>query len=212
MCYYLNVQFQGQRFNTNSVSSSSSSLSSSSLSYNRYAAPSKALINASSFILKPLTSPSSRTFYLSFNNMFQKAVPTQNVTNLVSLPSFYCTQNVPFFLDTSYYSLTFYTIGQTGRFESHGEQIASNCKAISSSRSRNNVSCQDVTKAKTPRSGCRVHYVKKISHRFAHNLLKPKHYFMHYEYSKIKLHILSTQCVHVFCMYLRTNSHFHTIH
>ena len=28
--------------------------------------------------------------HLSFNNMFQRAVPTQDVTNPVSLPSFYC--------------------------------------------------------------------------------------------------------------------------
>jgi hypothetical protein len=31
--------------------------------------------------------------------MFWKEVPTQDVTNPVSLPSFYCMQNVPFFLD-----------------------------------------------------------------------------------------------------------------
>ena len=30
------------------------------------------------------------TYNLSFSNMFQKAVPTQDVTNPVSLPSFYC--------------------------------------------------------------------------------------------------------------------------
>jgi len=29
-------------------------------------------------------------FYLSFNNVIYKAVPMQDVTNLVSLPSFYC--------------------------------------------------------------------------------------------------------------------------
>ena len=30
------------------------------------------------------------TYILSFNSMFQKAVPTQDVTNPVNLPSFYC--------------------------------------------------------------------------------------------------------------------------
>ena len=30
------------------------------------------------------------SLYLSFNNVFQKAVPTQDMTNPVSLPSFYC--------------------------------------------------------------------------------------------------------------------------
>jgi hypothetical protein len=36
----------------------------------------------------------------SFNNVFQKAVPTQNVTNPINLPSFYCTLNIsPLLLD-----------------------------------------------------------------------------------------------------------------
>ena len=34
-------------------------------------------------------------FYLSFSNMFWKAVPMQNVTNPVILPSVYCTQGIP---------------------------------------------------------------------------------------------------------------------
>jgi hypothetical protein len=43
------------------------------------------------------SSSSSRPFYLSFNHVFQKAVPMQDVTNPVSLPSFYCMYDVPFF-------------------------------------------------------------------------------------------------------------------
>ena len=46
---------------------------------------------------------SSHTFYLPFNNMFQKAVPTQDVSNQVALPSFYCVQDVQFLLDTIHY-------------------------------------------------------------------------------------------------------------
>ena len=38
--------------------------------------------------------------FLSFKSVFQKPVPTQNVINLCSLPSCYCMQNVPFFLDS----------------------------------------------------------------------------------------------------------------
>jgi hypothetical protein len=50
------------------------------------------------------TSSSSRHFYpsscLSFNNAFQKAVPTWDVTNPVSLPSLYCMQDIPVLLDS----------------------------------------------------------------------------------------------------------------
>ena len=37
-------------------------------------------------------------FYLSFSNVFQKAVPTQDVFNPLSLPSFYYLQVIPLFL------------------------------------------------------------------------------------------------------------------
>ena len=53
-----------------------------------------------------LTSSSSSSchfqpfFYLSFNNMFQKGSPTQYVTNPVRFPNFYCTQDIPFLLDS----------------------------------------------------------------------------------------------------------------
>ena len=36
--------------------------------------------------------------YLPFNNIFQEAVPTQVVTNPVSLPSFQCVQDIPVLL------------------------------------------------------------------------------------------------------------------
>ena len=35
--------------------------------------------------------------YLSFNKAFQKAVPTQHVTDQITLPSFYCFQNILLF-------------------------------------------------------------------------------------------------------------------
>ena len=35
--------------------------------------------------------------------MFQKAVPTQHVTNPVNIPSFYCTQDIPLTLDSMQY-------------------------------------------------------------------------------------------------------------
>jgi hypothetical protein len=56
-----------------------------------------------------LTSPpsSSLPFYLSLNNVFQNAVPVQDVNNPISLPLFYCIQGVPFLLDPFKY---------TGRF------------------------------------------------------------------------------------------------
>jgi hypothetical protein len=56
-----------------------------------------------------LTSSSSSSghfylsFYISFKNVFYKTVPTQEVTNSVSLPSFlpsvYCMKKIPFLLD-----------------------------------------------------------------------------------------------------------------
>jgi hypothetical protein len=39
------------------------------------------------------------TLYLSFNNVFEKAVPTQDMTNVFSRISFCCIQNVPLLLD-----------------------------------------------------------------------------------------------------------------
>ena len=56
-----------------------------------------------------LTSSSSSSchfysaFYLSFNNLLQKAVSTQNVTNPVSLPFTYFIQDIPLILDCKYY-------------------------------------------------------------------------------------------------------------
>jgi len=52
--------------------------------------------------------------YLSFSTVFLKAVPTQDVTNPVSLPSFYCMQDIPLFLDPMLYFI-FHTIGPTER-------------------------------------------------------------------------------------------------
>ena len=37
--------------------------------------------------------------YISLNNVFLKAVPTQDVTSSVSLPSVYCLQDAPFLTD-----------------------------------------------------------------------------------------------------------------
>jgi hypothetical protein len=39
------------------------------------------------------------SLYLSFKNLFQKAVPTQNVTNPVSLPSVCCMYDIPLSID-----------------------------------------------------------------------------------------------------------------
>jgi len=44
--------------------------------------------------------------------VFQNSVPRKDVTNPVSLPSFYCIQNVSFLLDPTYYFI-FLTIAQT---------------------------------------------------------------------------------------------------
>jgi len=45
------------------------------------------------------SSPSCRhfypSFYLSFNNLFQKAVPTQDVTSPANLPSFHILYSIP---------------------------------------------------------------------------------------------------------------------
>ena len=50
------------------------------------------------------SSSSSRPLYTSFrpslNNVFEKAVHIQDMTNPVSLPSFYCLEDVPFLLDS----------------------------------------------------------------------------------------------------------------
>ena len=42
--------------------------------------------------------------------MFYKAVPTQDVTNPVNLPSFYCLQHIPILLDSMQYFSTSHTI------------------------------------------------------------------------------------------------------
>ena len=39
------------------------------------------------------------SLYFSFNNMFEKVVPTQDVTNSVSHPSIHCMYNIPLLLD-----------------------------------------------------------------------------------------------------------------
>ena len=57
-------------------------------------------------VIQQLRTPSSTSSlpfclscYLSCSNVVQKAVPTQDVTDPVSLPTFYCLQDIPFLLD-----------------------------------------------------------------------------------------------------------------
>jgi len=45
-----------------------------------------------------MSSSSYRLFYLSFNNVFQKTVFTQDVTNPANSPSFYGTHDISFLL------------------------------------------------------------------------------------------------------------------
>lgn len=58
-------------------------------------------------VIKQLLMSSSSLFcdfysssYLSLTNVFQKAVPTQDVTNQVSIPSSLCKQDTPFLPDS----------------------------------------------------------------------------------------------------------------
>jgi hypothetical protein len=51
-------------------------------------------------LLPRLRVPSLLFPYLSFSNMFQKTVPTQDVTNPVSLPSIYYMYDIPLLLDS----------------------------------------------------------------------------------------------------------------
>jgi hypothetical protein len=66
--------------------------------------------------LQTSSSLSSRYLYASFchffNNVFQKIVPTQDVTNAVSVPSFYCLYDIPL-LDSMQYFLISHMIGPT---------------------------------------------------------------------------------------------------
>jgi hypothetical protein len=55
------------------------------------------------------------TLYLSLNNIFQNAVPVENVTIPVNLPSFNCMQDVLFLLDPLKY-IIFHMFGATGFF------------------------------------------------------------------------------------------------
>ena len=55
------------------------------------------------------SSSSSRPFYHSFDNVFQKAVLTQDMTILVSVPSFYCIQATSVLLNSMLYFVS-YTI------------------------------------------------------------------------------------------------------
>ena len=48
-----------------------------------------------------------------FHRVFQKAVPTQHVTNPVSFPSFYCTLDISLPLDSMWYFFISHTIGPT---------------------------------------------------------------------------------------------------
>ena len=54
-------------------------------------------------VIHQLRTPSSSSslyfFYHSFNNVFQKAVPTPAVTNPVSLPTIYCLYDISLLLD-----------------------------------------------------------------------------------------------------------------
>ena len=62
-----------------------------------------------------LTSSSSsyRLFYLSCNNVFQKAVAMQCVANPTSLPLFQCMQDIPFLFLSVQHLFIFRTIGPT---------------------------------------------------------------------------------------------------
>jgi len=61
--------------------------------------------SSASFIQYLLTSSSSfschfyPSFYLSFHNVFYKAVPMQNMTHRASLHSLYCIWDISFHLD-----------------------------------------------------------------------------------------------------------------
>ena len=60
--------------------------------------------------IRPSSSSSSRhffaSFYLFFNTVFQKTLPTPDMTNPVSLASFYCKQDIPFHLDCMQYRIS----------------------------------------------------------------------------------------------------------
>ena len=51
--------------------------------------------------------------YIICNNLFQKAVPTQDVANTVSFPSFYFMHYIPLLPDSMHYFFIFHTIGAT---------------------------------------------------------------------------------------------------
>lgn len=61
---------------------------------------------------QPHTSSASSSHCLSFITLFQEAVPTEHVTNQGNLPSVYCIQDVPSFLDFVSYFFTLHAIGQ----------------------------------------------------------------------------------------------------
>ena len=52
-------------------------------------------------------------FYLFFNNVCQKAFPTQDVTNPASLPSFYGMYDIPLLLDCVLYFFILHKVGPT---------------------------------------------------------------------------------------------------
>ena len=62
------------------------------------------------------TSSTSSSRFLSFITLFQEAVPKEDVTNPVRLPSVYCIQDAPFFLDFISNFFTFHEIGPTDIF------------------------------------------------------------------------------------------------
>ena len=62
------------------------------------------------------TSSTSSSSCLSFINLLYEAVSTEDVTNPVSLPSVYCIEDVPFFLDIISYFFTLHEIGPTDLF------------------------------------------------------------------------------------------------
>jgi hypothetical protein len=70
--------------------------------------------------------------------MSQKAVSTQDVTNAVSLPVFYCMQNISLLLDSMQYFLILYTISPSDHHSSPAPHFKSN-QLTKSAWSLNNI-------------------------------------------------------------------------
>ena len=62
-----------------------------------------------------------------------------------------------------------------------------------------------------PKLSCGTVYVVPVTDIYLRKPLKPSGHYMYHQFNKHKSYVLPTQCIYVFCVDLRTNSHYFPI-